>query len=486
MLLTKSRTTLRQIALASVLAMVISPLSGLAQGTRIDPPKNKYSPAQDVQLGQQAAREVRQQMPLLPENSDVDNYIESIGRRLIAAIPDRYRHPEFQYSFDVVNARDINAFALPGGPMFVNRGMIEAARNEGEIAGVMAHELSHVVLRHGTAQATKQSNPGIQLGAIGGAILGAVIGGNVGGIIAQGTQLGLGAYLLKYSREYETQADILGAQIMARAGYDPRDLAEMFRTIERQSGGSGGPEWLSSHPNPGNRYERINEEAARLGVRPSNTIQDTAAFNRVQSELRRMPPAPTMQEIAQNQQRYPNGNGTQAGRRYPSGSRVSSRVEEPSMRYRRYQGGNLFRIEVPDNWRDFSDGSSVTFAPEGAYGDYNGQSIFTHGAMVGIAATQGRNLRQATDEYINALLQSNSYLRQQTGYRRATIDGRNALMATLSGQSPATGRIETVTVYTTLLDNGQLFYFIGVAPRNELAVYNDAFSNMLRSIQLGG
>src|SRR5262249_50855283 len=162
----------------------------------------------------------------------------------VAAIPREYQHSEFNYEFDVVNTRDINAFALPGGPMFVNRGMIEAARNEGEMAGVMAHEISHVALRHGTAQATKAQK--FQLPALGPAILGAIMGGNVGSVISQGTKFGLGAYLLKYSREYESQADTLGAQIMARAGYDPRDLANMFRTIQEQSGGRGGPEWLSS------------------------------------------------------------------------------------------------------------------------------------------------------------------------------------------------------------------------------------------------
>ena len=99
--------------------------------------------------------------------------------------------------------------------MFVNRGMIEAAHSEGEMAGVMAHEISHVALRHGTAQATKSQGLGVQLGTIGGAILGAIIGGNAGEVVAQGTQLGFGAYLLKFSREYETQADVLGAQILA-------------------------------------------------------------------------------------------------------------------------------------------------------------------------------------------------------------------------------------------------------------------------------
>jgi beta-barrel assembly-enhancing protease len=482
MLFTRRRNLLHQTALVTALAVLLSPLAAVAQGTRVSIPKNKYSVADDVKLGQQASREVEQQLQIFPEDSEVDAYVERVGRRLVAAIPPQFRHPQFQYEFDVVNAREINAFALPGGPMYVNRGMIEAARNEGEMAGVMAHEISHVALRHGTAGATKQSNPWIQGGAIGGAILGAIIGGNVGGIVAQGAQLGLGAYLLKYSREYETDADILGAQIMANAGYDPRDLANMFRTIERQSGGSQGPEWLSSHPNPGNRYERINQEAALLGVRGSQATQDTAAFNRIQSDLRRMSPAPSMQESAQNRQRDPQ----QGGRQYPSGSRVETRVEDPSNRYRTYRGGNVFTVEVPANWREFADNASVTFAPQGAYGDFQGQPVFTHGAMVGVVNTQNRNLRRASEEYVSALLQGNQYLRQQSNFQRGSIDGRNALQITLGGQSPVTGRTEIVTVYTTMLGNGQLFYVIGVAPRDQYSAYNSAFQNMVRSLQLNG
>src|SRR6185503_916226 len=116
---------------------------------------------------------------------------------------------------------DINAFALPGGPMFVNRGMIEAAKSEGEVAGVMAHEISHVALRHGTAQASKGQGAAI-LGTAG-QIAGAILGGTLGNVIGLGSQIGATAYITKYSREYERQADILGAQIMARAGYDPRE-----------------------------------------------------------------------------------------------------------------------------------------------------------------------------------------------------------------------------------------------------------------------
>ena len=137
--------------------------------TKVTPPDNKYSVEEDVKLGREAAQEARRQLPLLRDEA-VDSYIDRLGERLVAAIPADQRHPGFDYTFDVVNVRDINAFALPGGPMFVNRGMIEAATTEGEVAGVMAHEISHVALRHGTAQAGKATP--YQIGQIAGGILG--------------------------------------------------------------------------------------------------------------------------------------------------------------------------------------------------------------------------------------------------------------------------------------------------------------------------
>src|SRR5215831_2421092 len=165
-------------------AALLSAAAPTSQGTKIVAPKNKYKLSDDVQAGREAAAQVTKQMPLLPKNGDVDSYVERVGQYLAQSIPQEFTHPEFHYEFSVVNVSDINAFALPGGPMFVNRGMIEAAHNEGEMAGVMAHEISHVALRHGTANATKSQSAGVQLGAIGGAILGSVIGGNVGDIVS--------------------------------------------------------------------------------------------------------------------------------------------------------------------------------------------------------------------------------------------------------------------------------------------------------------
>ena len=240
------------------LAAGVTLAAPISAQTRIDPDSNRFSPAQDVELGRRAAAEVRQELPMSRDRR-ANDYVQRIGARLAAAIPGRLRQPQFRYTFQVVERKDINAFALPGGPIFVNRGMLDAARNDGEVAGVIAHELSHVVLRHGTAQATK-AQP-FQLGAFAGQLIGSLLGGKTGAVIAQGSQIGLGTYFMKYSREYEREADLLGVQIMAAAGYDPRNMANMFQTIERRSGG-GGPEWLSDHPSPANRYAAINREAA--------------------------------------------------------------------------------------------------------------------------------------------------------------------------------------------------------------------------------
>src|SRR6476619_3667114 len=191
------RSLIAWIALVAITAM---PFSALAQ-TQIKYHSNKYSAQDDVKLGRQAAQEAEGQFPLLRDET-VRGYVEGVGRRLVAAIPSEFQHSEFDYYFKVVNARDINAFALPGGPMYVNRGMIEAAKTEGEMAGVMAHEISHVAVRHGTAQATKGQKYGT-LAAIAG-IAGTIATGNAG--VGQLAQAPFAVYVLKFSREYETEA----------------------------------------------------------------------------------------------------------------------------------------------------------------------------------------------------------------------------------------------------------------------------------------
>ena len=185
--------------------------------------------------------------------------------------------------------------------MFVNRGMFDAAAAEDEVVGVMAHELAHVLLRHGTANVTKSQNPWLQIGQVAGAIGGAVVGGAAGSVIAQGSQFGLGTLLLRYSRDFEKQADLLGAQIMARAGYDPRALARMFETIAKQSEG-GNPQWMSSHPNPGNRTAYITQEAEALTIAAP---ADQTGFEPVKTMFAALPPARSMSEPNRGAERAP-------------------------------------------------------------------------------------------------------------------------------------------------------------------------------------
>ncbi len=462
-----------------MLSVAVATASAQTQITR---DKNKYTPAQDVEIGQEASAEVRRELPMLNDRR-VDDYVENIGRNLVRAIPQSVQQPEFRYTFDVVNQAEINAFALPGGPMFLHRGMIEAARNEGEVAGVMAHEIAHVALRHGTAQATKGQK--FQIGAIAGQILGAIVGGAAGSVIAQGSSFGLGAYFLKYGREYERQADLLGAQIMARAGYDPRRMADMFRTIEQQSRGSGGPEWLSSHPNPGDRYEAIQREAAMLRIEGSEPSQ--TEFNEIRSGLKSMPPAYTAEQIARAKaggQRLPSG-GEETRDDVPTRVR-NVRIEPPAGQYQAVRVGNFLRLRVPSNWRQVSGNDSVTFAPEGAnYRGQSGQTGFTHGLQIGVIPDESHDHQAASDELLDSLLRGNPQLRRQTsGYVRETIGGRPALSTTLSNVSEVTGGPELVTVSTLQLRDGSLLYMVGVAPQDEASSYTPAFRRVKQSMQI--
>jgi hypothetical protein len=401
----------------------------------------------------------------------VSSYLQDIGQKLVGAIPGELRHPEFRYTFEPINVKEINAFALPGGPMFVNRGMIEAAHTEGEVAGVMAHELSHVLLRHGTAQASKAAK--YEMGQVAGAVLGAIIGGGWGQVISQGTQFGLGTAFLRFSREYEKQADLEGAQIMARAGYDPRDMANMFKTIEKQ-GGPGGPQWLSDHPNPGDRSAYITQEAQALRVQ--NPVRDTRGFQQVQTHLRQLPPAPTTEQATKGAGRPTGTSGRDS--RPPTG-----RVESPSSNFQTYTEGNVFRVSVPSNWRELPGNGAVTFAPEGGYGEANGQSMFTHGVEIGSARNETHDLQTSTTELLDSLAQGNPSLRRQGNSSKVNVGGRQGLRTTLSNTS-STGQAESIVVFTTQLRDGNLFYAVAVAPQDVFPSYRGVFDKIVSSIQL--
>lgn len=452
---------------ALALALLLTPEAASAQVADIKAPKNKYKVSEDVKLGNDAAREIEAKFPFVNDR-EATQYVSQVGERLVHRMPSQFRRPEFAYRFKIVNASDLNAFALPGGPMYVNRGMIEKARNEGEMAGVMAHEISHVALRHATAQATKQSSWKNTLGMLGMIIGGAVLAGDAG---AQLGMLGAAAWMTKYSREYETQADQLGAQIMADAGYDPRDLANVFRTIAAENRG-GAPEWLSSHPDPGNRFDKINRMAETLRIGPPPP-RFPPGFAQVQARLRSMPPAKTMAQIEKESQGQGAPNPT-------AGGGYRQNVPYPSSRTRQYTSLNWMRVSVPSNWRDFTGGDSVQFAPDGAYGD---QGI-THGAMIGLYKGDEYSFDVGANSYLNEVLQANSYLSVRSRYSRTTVAGHSGYMATLAGRSPITGRTEIVNIFVARFRGELIVYATTVAPEDESGSYNYAFRSMLDSLRL--
>lgn len=470
----------RTAALLPALALVL--VTTADAQTRIQLKDNKYTPAQDVQIGQEAAQQVRREYPLLNDATS-ERLVDRIGERLVASIPADYRQPAFRYSFDVVNMREINAFALPGGPMFVNRGMIQASGTEAEVAGVMAHELAHVVLRHGTVQASKAQK--FQIGAIAGQILGAIVGGNAGAVIAQGSEFGLGAYFLKYSREFEREADLFGAQIMAQAGYDPRAMATMFDKIAKQ-GSSGAPEWLSSHPNPGNRSAAIRKEAEMLSA--PTYAGNTGEFNSVKSRLNRLPTAPTAQQVAQARQSGQRIPGTGDDTRNTGSVGTSGRavrVSPPAAQWRTYQPNDAIRVSVPANWNQIGGQGTVLYAPEGGYFQTQaGGSAFTHGVQIGAMDAGGRSLQEATEALIQSFTQSNPDLRRATNYARANVGGRNGIQTTLTNMSAITGQREHVRLATTMLSDGSTLFVIGVSPENERGTYNRVFTQVQQGLTI--
>lgn len=265
------------------LILVAIQLCWAAERTALKPGWNLFTPEQDIQVGQEAEKKIEQQVVLF-KDARIDTYLDGLGKKLAARAPG-YKYP---YQYRAVNDETINAFALPGGFIYINRGVIEAADNEAQLAGVMAHETSHVALRHGTSHASKANAWQVPL-----SILGAVTGNSLGGLLTQlGGSFTLNSILLKNSRDDENQADVMGTQILYDSGYDPRALAQFFEKIEAESKGKEAAQFFSDHPNPGNRTERVSEEVDKLGGPEPNYRTDSDDFHSIKIYVMKLPKPP--------------------------------------------------------------------------------------------------------------------------------------------------------------------------------------------------
>jgi predicted Zn-dependent protease len=211
------------------------------------------SEKQEIELGQESAKQVTEQMGRYPDPK-VQAYVESIGKRIAAAS----ERPSLPWSFTVLDDPAVNAFALPGGPVFVTRGILTHMNSEAELASVLGHEIGHITARHSVDQLSKAQLAQVGLG------IGSVLSPELAAA-GQAAGAGLQLLFLKFGRDAERQADELGFKYMIGQRYDPHEMEKMFVTLERSSAGHGSvPGWLSTHPDPGDRAKKAAERAAAV------------------------------------------------------------------------------------------------------------------------------------------------------------------------------------------------------------------------------
>jgi hypothetical protein len=443
-----------RINLSAPLALLCSAALASAAINPPEPGWNLFSPQQDVQLGQEAKQQVEQQMRVI-HNSQVSRYLSTIGQKLAKS---KYAG-NWPYSFELVGDKNINAFSLPGGPVFVNTGLIEAAENEAQLAGVLAHEMAHVALRHATNQASKKNL--VQIPAV---IAGGLVGGSLLGSLARlGINFGANSVLLKFSRTDESQADYLGALMMADAGYNPLEMARFFEKLQAEGGQRGGlAEFLSDHPNPGNRVKATEELIQQLPSKKYTT--DTGQFEHIKQLVKTLPNQGELRGSSQGSNNAP--------------------PVRPSGNLREYRT-NAYSIQYPENWQTFGDTNSpaVTIAPRDALFQSGNTVQIGYGMQISYYYPEGNriDLQRDTDALVQQLRQQNAAMTVQS-QRNIKVSGQQAILTTLHSQSPYRGETEVDALVTVPRPEG-LFYLVFIAPQSEWGVVQPTFERMLNSLR---
>jgi Zn-dependent protease with chaperone function len=435
---------------------------GGAKLPNIKPGWNLFSKEQDIQIGKEAAQQYDRQLPLV-EDAEINGYLTRLGQKLAKSA----KADTFPYTFKAVNEKSINAFALPGGPTYYHTGLFLNAENEGQLVGVMAHEISHIALRHGTNQASKAN--AIKIPAM---IAGALAGNGMLGSLAQlGIGLGANSILLKYGRNAERDADLYGAQIMAEAGYNPIEMARFFETLEKETGGKGGgvAEWFSSHPSPGNRVKSVSAILPDIPYKDfsANTGEFQRIKERVSGNRFKARPAATSDP----------GAGGSAGQPGP--------VPNPSSRLRQFQISTV-RLAHPDNWEQNPNrsGSGGLVAPrEGLLQNQQGNVEITHGILIDFMSVQSRgSLQQEVSQLVAEFKRTHPGMQEvRNGTRQLTLGGEPALMVQLTSNSARGGR-ELDYVVAVQRPEG-LFYLVFISPEAEFTRMRPAFDAVLGSVR---
>jgi hypothetical protein len=409
-------------------------------------------------------------MPVLPDTDPVSQYVQRLGARLVEYAPG-YKWP---YNFHVVNVEDINAFALPGGSIFVNVGSIQAAETEAQLAGVMAHEISHVAQRHSTCNLTRQRTPSL-LAGLGQIAAGVVLGGAAGAVVQQGIGLTAGLSFLRMSRDSEKQADLMGTDILYDAGYDPRALPQFFEVIEGKYG-AGGSQFMSDHPNPGNRVGYVNDEIDTLPYR-SSYVKTSAEFTRIKKTLAGMHPY-TAKQVASGVWKQQGGNAPAAGA--ASLERLNESQWAPQGDWQTLQGDG-FTISYPGNWKGVTSGPSALIAPPGG--------VSAHDA-VGYGVLGGRfqppqlgEIAAETDQLVTQLKQQNPQM-QPGAAADITVNQVRGRSVAMTNSGAAGGDTEHDWLVALPETAGTLRYVVFVAPEADFDALRPIFERMLRSLKL--
>ena len=497
------------------LLLVISALAPSQAHARFEPVtcRNSFTQQQEISEGNKVALEIYKQQPILPENDPTTRYVQALGAKLVQFAPlAQGVQTQWPFNFHVVASPEINAFALPGGSVFVNLGTIQAAETEAQLAGVMAHEISHVVMRHSTCNLGKQQRKGLLygLGAIGSAL---ILGNSAAGNAAQ---MGIGSLqsidFLHMSRDDEKQADLLGVNILANAGYDPRGLPQFFETIQAKYG-KGGAQFLSDHPNPGNRQEYVNAEIATLQP-VDQPIINTAAFR--QAHTRAMTQVTLTADQVKagtwrssgNYAAQPGGYATRVSTPVTTSSQQSTTSSQPistaaamprlssaqlgiNARLNKFQARS-WSISTPPDWKPVASDATtitratpVTLSPPNA----NGPAGTAYGVLIGITAQPGNgistpaDLAPATAATIQTFLTQDPTLTQSGTSTSIRVGNQPALATLLSGTSPVplSGRQQTEQdwLITIARPDGDLSYLVFVSPQSDFNTLKPLFDRML-------
>jgi predicted Zn-dependent protease len=253
------------LALLALVACATNPATGKSQ-------LNFYSEAEEIELGRQSDAQIVAQLGLV-DDPGLQQWVTGIGRGLAA----KSERPRLPWSFKVVDDPVVNAFALPGGFIYVTRGILGHLSSEAELAAVLGHEIGHVTAQHGVNQMSKA-----QL-ATGGLAVGMILAPAVAQSAGQLAQAGLGLLFLKYGRDDERQADDLGLRYMVEGGFESREMPKVFEVLRRVGGSGGGrgiPNWLASHPDPGARRERAAGLIAERGY-PAGEVGGESYLRRI-------------------------------------------------------------------------------------------------------------------------------------------------------------------------------------------------------------